>query len=402
MKKQIFISYRRDGGEALAQLLNDRLKAMGYGVFYDIESLKSGPFDTKLYGQIEECEDFLLVLPPQALDRCIYKEDWVRCEIRHALEHQKNIIPIMMRGFVFPKELPDDISKVSKMNGVEFETMEYFDAKIDKIVSMLKSKPGKQIRKLENSDAPSLIRNVCTLASCDFDNAFPKDGTYTEVINRDLYNIIYFHLKTVPITDKKTVRTEIVIYDSKNHIVYNDNSEFNWQPTYDMLSLSWVIKGRDGSFVKTGVYRAEFRMENSAVYEYYFKITSANESLLKKEFSEATEELEQLSKNQSQDSLSDDEKLRTRPKGLLLHIATFVGFILFISMLHSGEDPLPLFFGAGALVLYILMIIYTRKYVCKSLILAMLLPSIFHFGYGIYLLVTTIVFWVRSSQKKQS
>ena len=124
MKNQIFISYRRDGGEALAQLLNDRLKSLGYEVFYDIESLKSGAFDTKLYEQIEKCKDFILVLPPQALDRCIYEEDWVRCEIRHALKHKKNIIPIMMRGFVFPKDLPDDIAAVSKQNGVEFETMD--------------------------------------------------------------------------------------------------------------------------------------------------------------------------------------------------------------------------------------------------------------------------------------
>ena len=63
MKDQIFISYRRDGGEALAQLLHDRLVAKGYRVFYDIESLKSGPFDEKLYQKIEECGDFVLILP---------------------------------------------------------------------------------------------------------------------------------------------------------------------------------------------------------------------------------------------------------------------------------------------------------------------------------------------------
>lgn len=139
MKDQIFISYRRDGGESLAQLLHDRLTDKGYKVFYDIESLKSGPFDTKLYQKIEECEDFVLVLPPQALDRCIYDEDWVRCEIKHALKLQKNIIPILMRGFVFPQVLPDDIQAVSKMNGIEFETMGYIEAKVEKIISMLSS-----------------------------------------------------------------------------------------------------------------------------------------------------------------------------------------------------------------------------------------------------------------------
>ena len=41
---QIFISYRRSGGEALAYLLNEKLSALGYKVFYDIESLSSGRF----------------------------------------------------------------------------------------------------------------------------------------------------------------------------------------------------------------------------------------------------------------------------------------------------------------------------------------------------------------------
>ena len=53
MKKQIFISYRRDGGDVMAKMLNDRLAEMGYDVFYDIESLKAGAFDVKLYEEIE-------------------------------------------------------------------------------------------------------------------------------------------------------------------------------------------------------------------------------------------------------------------------------------------------------------------------------------------------------------
>ncbi len=142
MKDQIFISYRREGGEVMAQLLYDKLVERGYRVFYDIESLKSGPFDNKLYEKIEECDDFILVLPPHGLDRCIYDEDWVRCEIRHALQLGKNIIPIMMRGFSFPEELPDDIRAVTKMNGVEFKTMEYLDARIDRVASMFLSRPS--------------------------------------------------------------------------------------------------------------------------------------------------------------------------------------------------------------------------------------------------------------------
>ena len=68
---QIFVSYRREGGESLAALLYERLTRMGYRVFYDVESLRSGDFNEKLLGVIEKCEDVLVVLPPNGLDRCI-------------------------------------------------------------------------------------------------------------------------------------------------------------------------------------------------------------------------------------------------------------------------------------------------------------------------------------------
>ena len=69
MNYQIFISYRRDGGESLAALLYERFARKGYDVFYDVESLRSGDFNEKLLSVIEKCEDVLLILPPGGLDR---------------------------------------------------------------------------------------------------------------------------------------------------------------------------------------------------------------------------------------------------------------------------------------------------------------------------------------------
>ena len=45
MKYDIFISYRRDGGDTLSQLIYDRLTHRGYRVFLDIESLNAGKFN---------------------------------------------------------------------------------------------------------------------------------------------------------------------------------------------------------------------------------------------------------------------------------------------------------------------------------------------------------------------
>lgn len=140
-KYNVFISYRRDGGESTAKILRDKLESLGYQVFFDVESLRSGDFNTALYSVIDECEDFLLILSPGALDRCRHEDDWVRLEIEHALAKNKNIIPIMLRGFSFPKELPDSIDKLRYKNGIE-SNYQFFDAFIEKLQSFLKSKPG--------------------------------------------------------------------------------------------------------------------------------------------------------------------------------------------------------------------------------------------------------------------
>lgn len=130
---QIFISYRRKGGDVVAKLICSELQNRGYSVFYDYDSLKGGYFDDHIVDAIKNCRDFILVLPRRALARCRNKKDWVRQEIVCALEANKNIIPVMVDGFEFPKKLPPEISDVARCNGVRFE-MAYLDAVIDKII----------------------------------------------------------------------------------------------------------------------------------------------------------------------------------------------------------------------------------------------------------------------------
>ena len=59
----LFISYRRSSYET-ANLIATRLKSAGYRVFFDLESMRSGPFNEQLFNVIEGCRDFVIVLPP--------------------------------------------------------------------------------------------------------------------------------------------------------------------------------------------------------------------------------------------------------------------------------------------------------------------------------------------------
>lgn len=133
----VFISYRRDGGFEMARLLYEHLKSVGLNPFFDLEELRSGQFNVKLYKAIEDSANFLLVLPPKSLDRCTAEDDWLRLEIEHAVEKDKNIIPLMMSGFEWPSDLPPSMEKLPYYNAVKM-SREYFDAALSKLYTMFK------------------------------------------------------------------------------------------------------------------------------------------------------------------------------------------------------------------------------------------------------------------------
>ena len=140
-KYDVFISYRRDGGDVTAKYLRDALTERGYKVFLDVESLRNGPFNEALYEVIENTKDFLLVLPPNGLDRCVNENDWVRLEIEHAKECDRNIVPIMLKGFSFPEELPESIDFIRFQSAPPNMEINFFDAYVDKLQTFLISKP---------------------------------------------------------------------------------------------------------------------------------------------------------------------------------------------------------------------------------------------------------------------
>lgn len=142
MKKyDIFISYRRTGGSFSAKHLRDTLESKGYRVFFDVETLRSGEFNVQLLDVIQSCKDFIIILSPDALDRCRNEDDWVRRELECALENGKNIIPIMLNGFEFPTDLPPSLAALPNYNGVT-AAPETYDSTVRRLCSFFKSKPS--------------------------------------------------------------------------------------------------------------------------------------------------------------------------------------------------------------------------------------------------------------------
>lgn len=148
-KYDIFISYRRTGGFESANLIAEKLKSMGYSVFFDLESLRSGKFNEQLYLVIEQCKDFVVVLPDKALERCsnadgtANEEDWIRKEVIHAMNHQKNIVPVMLSGFEWPKKMPDGLESLKDYQSITASNHETFDLSMQRLAGYFKSNPHK-------------------------------------------------------------------------------------------------------------------------------------------------------------------------------------------------------------------------------------------------------------------
>ncbi len=135
----IFISYRRGAADELALLLQTKLQQRGLSAFVD-RDLMRGRFDNTLLCRIAESPSFLIILTPNALDRCSDEEDWVRKEIVQAISDKRNIIPLQIGSFQFTPEivrrLDPAVRELSRYQVVEYSRT-YFESTIERIVKIV-------------------------------------------------------------------------------------------------------------------------------------------------------------------------------------------------------------------------------------------------------------------------
>lgn len=131
----------------MAGELQTKLENRGYKVFLDVDEISSGAFPEQIDYAIEGCQDFLLVLAPGTLDCCSDENDWVRREIMKAESLGKNLIGVMLPGFVMPE--PDTLPR--PLQGLPTKQVfvwshEYRTASFEKIEENLLSAKAKKQR----------------------------------------------------------------------------------------------------------------------------------------------------------------------------------------------------------------------------------------------------------------
>ncbi|GFO26159.1 sterile alpha and tir motif-containing protein 1 [Plakobranchus ocellatus] len=154
----VFICYRRSSGSQLASLLKVHLQLKGFSVFLDIDRLRAGKFDENLLLSIQMSSHFVLILTPDALDRCLGddgQEDWVHKEIVAALETNCNIVPII-DNFEWPplEKIPADMRGVVRFNSVRW-VHEYQDACVEKLETFLR-RQGRRHSQQQQLSSPSM------------------------------------------------------------------------------------------------------------------------------------------------------------------------------------------------------------------------------------------------------
>ena len=135
IQKSVFISYRRVPGWPFARLIFDDLRAHDFDVFMDYEGIDAGTFDTILLNQIAARAHFVLVLTPGTVDRFKDKGDWLRREIEHAMDLERNIVPVKTRDFDYEAASPFLVGKLKELSRFNATTLEpeFFDASMKKL-----------------------------------------------------------------------------------------------------------------------------------------------------------------------------------------------------------------------------------------------------------------------------
>jgi len=137
IEKTVFISYRRSTGAVWALAISQNLTHYGYDVFFDYQGIKSGDFEQVILENIKARAHFLVLMTPSALERADQPGDWLRREIEAALEHRRNIVPLMLEGFDFAtpsigNHLTGTLAPLKRYNGLTVP-VEYFDEAMSRL-----------------------------------------------------------------------------------------------------------------------------------------------------------------------------------------------------------------------------------------------------------------------------
>lgn len=128
---RIFLSYRRDDASAWAGRLHDALAAQfdERNIFQDVTAVRPGQdFRKAIEGALDQSDVVLVVIGPRWLteatadgeQRLASPDDYVHIEVVAAIEHGKQVVPVLVGGATMPTtaELPEGLEALGMRQAV--------------------------------------------------------------------------------------------------------------------------------------------------------------------------------------------------------------------------------------------------------------------------------------------
>jgi len=146
----IFINYRHADALPHARLLqvNLRERFPGAHVFMDLESIEAGlDFVKVISTAVASCGVMVVLIGPQwatladqqGRRRLDDPDDYVRFEIRAALNRRIRVIPVLVDGAqpLRHQELPPDLRKLARLNVLEMSCDYRYQYDVDRLVGII-------------------------------------------------------------------------------------------------------------------------------------------------------------------------------------------------------------------------------------------------------------------------
>jgi transcriptional regulator with XRE-family HTH domain len=145
----VFISYRRSDAGPYARLLQVNLgkRFPDIPVLMDLDSIEPGAdFTEVLRDAVNSCRVMVALIGPKWMTeageegrrRIEDPDDYVRFEIRTALEHGVRVIPVLVDGAKSLQryQLPPDLSKLARLNALElsYDRFEYDETRLTDVI----------------------------------------------------------------------------------------------------------------------------------------------------------------------------------------------------------------------------------------------------------------------------
>lgn len=295
----VFICYKetdpvtglRTDDSTIAQDVYTELIQEGYKVFFSRVTLrnKAGTeYEPYIYSALSSAKVMLVFGTKfDYFDAVWVKNEWSRYLLMMSQDNTKHLIPCYkdLDAYDIPKEFRNlqalNINDVTFIKSL-FRNIKNFVPKVtEKVVEKVVERPVERpVGEIDRKNGPAIIRNVCSIGTCDYENMWPT-GQPRTVFNYDEHYVISFQLgiNAPKLRNRKVVKLGTAFYNGQGLKIVDEEIELQWSNSYDRMSKTFYLRGQDGTVVPTGKYRVEFWVDESSIYEYSFVVTSSEEIL---------------------------------------------------------------------------------------------------------------------------